>query len=264
VEDTGDEDCDDLNPYSNAQGIEFLDGQDNDCDGQVDENLDTLDGDGDGQSEGQGDCDDTNPAILDGAPEICDGFDNDCDGTLLDEAGDMDGDGPSVCEGDCDDEESSVFPLAPELCWDLQDNDCDTVVDCAQPSCQVGPGTNQAPVANAGADVVVTGSATCTSDPYGGVTCPTCTAPAATLDGSGSSDPDGNLSSFSWTTGSPPPGLTWTDANLADPTLSGVTLTSAGAGTQSVTATISLTVQDCGGLSSQDSVTVTFQCTFSL
>ncbi len=135
---------------------ETCDGEDNDCDGQVDEDT------------GGGPCDVENewgvcPGVLScqsGAlqcsgqsakMEVCDGQDNDCNGET-DEAGtadcnelhtDSDGDGfgspDAVCicgsppgmvgNGlDCDDSASAVYPFAPENC-DGVDEDCDGVAD---------------------------------------------------------------------------------------------------------------------------------------
>ena len=94
------EDCDDGDPDINADAEEICDGVDNDCDGDIDEELGSLvftDADGDGfgdpatgstecapdvaQVAEDGDCDDTDPAVFPGADERCDGIDNDCDGT---------------------------------------------------------------------------------------------------------------------------------------------------------------------------------------
>ena len=95
-------DCDDTDPAIHPGVDEVCDGQDNDCDGQVDEAgaLDEvswyLDADSDGYGDSNttvsacslpegyadnaADCDDTNPAVHPGAEEVCDGVDNDCDG----------------------------------------------------------------------------------------------------------------------------------------------------------------------------------------
>ena len=80
---------------------EICDGIDNDCDGEIDENVQRtfwLDGDGDGFGtsanpvlactapsgyvSNDGDCNDGNAAIFPGATELCDGIDNDCDGEV--------------------------------------------------------------------------------------------------------------------------------------------------------------------------------------
>ena len=106
------------------------------------------------------DCNDASAAIRPGATEICDDVDNDCD-TLIDDADtslslastttyyrDVDGDtfgNPSVttqtCDApagyvvsntDCNDASAAIRPGATEVC-DSVDNDCDTLVDDADP-----------------------------------------------------------------------------------------------------------------------------------
>ena len=161
-------DCDDVNPTANPGAIEVCDGDDNDCDGEIDEGLETIyyadmDGDGYGNPEvtimackapggfvaDNTDCDDSNPDINPGATEICDGVDNNCDGNI-DEGvesifyADTDGDGfgdpdssTSACEApsgyvadntDCDDTNPDVNPGAEEVCDGL-DNNCDGNID---------------------------------------------------------------------------------------------------------------------------------------
>ena len=91
------EDCDDTNAAINDAAMEICDGIDNNCNGQVDEEVTTLfygDSDGDGFGNEQlvvstceapegyvttgTDCDDANADIYPSAEEICDGVDNDC------------------------------------------------------------------------------------------------------------------------------------------------------------------------------------------
>jgi hypothetical protein len=92
-------DCDDTEPATYPGGEEVCDGVDNNCDGEIDENVTTTyyqdtDGDGFGISEKTaaacalptgyaaipGDCDDSAVAINPDAEEVCDGEDNDCSG----------------------------------------------------------------------------------------------------------------------------------------------------------------------------------------
>ncbi len=130
-----DEDCNDAAGIVHPGADEYCNGQDDDCDGVVDEedavNAQTWNADADGDGFGDpavdelgcsapadyvgnaADCDDTDPAINPAADELCNGVDDDCDGTV-DEADaldvvdwylDLDGDGfgdPAVSELSCD------------------------------------------------------------------------------------------------------------------------------------------------------------------
>jgi len=131
------EECDDSDAATYPGADETCDGRDNDCDGEIDEDVETtwyLDADGDGYGDERnslqrceapspiylttaGDCDDLDPSVNPDALETCDGRDNDCDGLV-------------------DDEDSSVTGATT---W-YQDSDQDgfgtdssTVVQCARP-----------------------------------------------------------------------------------------------------------------------------------
>ena len=76
-------DCDDDDPLNFPGNDEACDGQDNDCDGTIDETTSCYDDDGDGLSEDEGDCDDSDEFVYPGAQEVLtDGVDNDCDGWI--------------------------------------------------------------------------------------------------------------------------------------------------------------------------------------
>jgi hypothetical protein len=161
-------DCDDTDPTSYPSAEEVCDGVDNDCNGEIDEEIgqdffidDDQDGFGDetqlveacdlqvGLSAIGGDCDDGNPSVYPTSEEICDETDNNCNGDVdegvaelfyadFDEDGHGDPDTTSeACsapEGyledasDCDDTDTLVHPGADEYC-DGADNDCDGTVD---------------------------------------------------------------------------------------------------------------------------------------
>ncbi|HRZ27322.1 MAG TPA: MopE-related protein [Spirochaetota bacterium] len=159
-----DTDCDDARAEIFPGAPEIIDGRDNDCDENVDEDsyfYQDLDNDGYGNSlvsvlaetapsgyvSDDGDCDDTRSDVFPGATEIIDGRDNDCDEKVDEDSyfyQDLDNDGygnslvsvlaetaPSGYvsdDGDCDDTRSDVFPGATEI-YDGRDNDCDEKVD---------------------------------------------------------------------------------------------------------------------------------------
>jgi hypothetical protein len=117
-----------------------------------------------------GDCDDAVATVHPMAAEVCDQIDNNCDGATddadpaVDVSGgtlfsrDADGDGfgdrdqPArrACAApaghvsnatDCDDGAAAVNPSASEVC-DLIDNDCDAIIDMADPSIDLATATS--------------------------------------------------------------------------------------------------------------------------
>ena len=122
-------DCDDGNPDAHPGATETCNGEDDDCDGVIDETTECFDDDGDGLSEEEGDCNDGDPAVSPDAEEqLGNGVDDDCDGVIDQGTEDLDADGYSDVGGDCDDSERTVYPGAPEL-PDGLDNDCDGIID---------------------------------------------------------------------------------------------------------------------------------------
>ncbi len=118
---TAEVDCDDARADINPEADEVCDGEDNDCDGDIDvgaTDATTFFADADADTFGDPartetaceaptgyvandeDCDDTLAIAFPGNPEVCDGVDNDCDGEVDDNpadlgtwSGDDDGDG---------------------------------------------------------------------------------------------------------------------------------------------------------------------------
>ena len=154
----GGSDCNDLNLFINpAAGENCVDGIDNNCDGFADDDdplcpAGCADLDGDGYRSaacGGSDCDDTRADVHPGLAEICnDGIDNNCNGRIdgadpqcLAGCDDADGDGyeSRSCGGtDCNDTNAAIHPGAGEVCGDGVDNNCNGLVDGADPLCPVG------------------------------------------------------------------------------------------------------------------------------
>ena len=167
-------DCNDQDAMINPMSFEICDNIDNDCNGEIDDNIpyytyyEDLDGDGygnesvsilicesevpEGYSEIAADCNDQDAEINPMSSEICDNIDNDCNGEIDDNIPyytyyeDLDGDGYGnegmpilVCndeapEGysdiaaDCNDQNSMINPISPEVCDNI-DNDCSGEID---------------------------------------------------------------------------------------------------------------------------------------
>ena len=167
---TNNTDCNDNNANQNAASAEICNGEDDDCDGQIDNGMIFLDYYADIDSDGFGagaatnscvdlgagyvtnntDCNDNNANQNTASAEICNGEDDDCDGTIdngitfLDYYADADGDGfgagdvISSCSDlgagyvsnntDCDDSNSNINSSATETCNTIDDN-CDGQID---------------------------------------------------------------------------------------------------------------------------------------
>jgi hypothetical protein len=148
--DPNDEDCAPFNAAISAGADEVCDGEDNNCNNQVDEGWPDFDKDGlancvDPDDDNDGDVDTSDCAPLDGtkhngAVEACDGDDNNCNGKFDEGFPNFDGDGEADCIDNDDDNDGDpdivdcnplsavVYTGAPELC-DSLDNDCNKIVD---------------------------------------------------------------------------------------------------------------------------------------
>lgn len=164
------DDCDDTNALINPEAAESCNSLDDDCNGDVDDNIPYFtyyrDADGDGFGDlnvteficatepsvgyvtNPDDCDDTNAAINPAAPESCNDIDDDCNGDIDDNIpyftyyrdADEDGFGDlnvteSICyaipsqgfvanSDDCDDTNEGINPDASEVADNGIDEDC--------------------------------------------------------------------------------------------------------------------------------------------
>ena len=140
-----DSDCDDTDPTVNPDGTETCDGEDEDCDGTVDEGFETetyyRDYDGDeygdpadsivycerpaGYVTDNTDCDDENYWRNPGLPELCDSIDNDCDDVVDEDIEDVtyypDSDGDGFGDG----AGATVVDCAPPDGYVVDSSDCD-------------------------------------------------------------------------------------------------------------------------------------------
>ncbi len=152
-------DCDDGNAAISPAAAESCNELDDDCDGDVDEDVADapvwfLDADEDGYGDLENvvytcevpfgfvadatDCDDLDPRVHPDADEsdCADPTDYNCDGSVAFE--DRDGDGWSACE-ECDDGDSSRNPAEAEVCSG-HDEDCDGLIDDEDPDLKDVPG----------------------------------------------------------------------------------------------------------------------------
>ena len=156
-------DCDDTDPAIHPDAEEICDDIDNNCDGNIDEDLalpQYIDGDADGHGDilsevwdcnkipgtiyTGGDCDDENPLVNPSAPDLCNAIDDNCDGIFDNEpiAGvaniylDADGDGfgdantsQQICSTPCMSGEECTSPVIGYVFSNTDCNDNDPTIN---------------------------------------------------------------------------------------------------------------------------------------
>jgi hypothetical protein len=164
-------DCNDNDSAAHPGAKELCNGRDDNCNGEVDEDLtdatqyEDKDGDGYGQLYGKtvvakcpppgfasqfGDCDENDPKVHPGAIDVCDNKDNNCDGRVDEHVRPLCGVGWCAREAPtCDPDTCRPGAPKPEKCNGLDDN-CDGEVDEGSDLCPAGEACFEASCVPAG------------------------------------------------------------------------------------------------------------------
>lgn len=257
---SGDEgDCDDADVTVYPGAFESDPTKDNDCDGDIEwgpEAVATVRGDSSLFS-----CD---SLYLDGSGS------SDPDGgtlsytwELLSAPG-----GSSKTTADIIDADQVIATFKPDVAGDYEfslvvnDGGTNSLADTVMTTITTRP-VNRAPVADAGAAISYSASASCRSYSYGAYyTCDDCADYDFSLSGLASTDADGDDLTYSWSV------ISGSYASLSSSSGESVTLTASGVpatygSTYNDVTTVQLTVTDCMGESSTATVEVTYACTGS-
>ncbi len=155
-------DCDDTSPITFPEAAEQCDGQDNDCDNTIDEEMplktwySDYDGDGIGNENypvescaqpertalESGDCNDADANVSPFGREVCNGIDDDCDGKTDDADPSVDPNSWSTFYSD-DDDDGAGDPLAPIEACAAPQNAVDNADDCDDQDDLVGPNATE-------------------------------------------------------------------------------------------------------------------------
>ena len=155
------DDCDDTDAAVSPSADEVCNGQDDDCDTEIDEDATLVfygdsdsDGYGDpavvveactapsGHTEAPGDCDDTDPTIHPGATEICNTIDDDCDALVDDLDPDLDATSGGTWYTDADADGFGDGGSAVSACVQPSGTVLDTT-DCDDVDAAVNPGASE-------------------------------------------------------------------------------------------------------------------------
>jgi len=165
---------------------------------------------------------------------------------------------------DATDADPMFYPdVAGDYSFELTVDDGGTSSYAATATITIGDrGLNMAPVADAGSDQSASETVTCALAGYSYV-CDDCADVDFSLDGSASGDMDDSDLTYAWSITSGSSYGTLDDSSSITPTLTMSNLTCTYGSTTTYTVELELSVTDCPGDSSTDTITVTHTCTGS-